>query len=542
MNNREFIPREVFARRASGLVRQASFIDAFSFGFLNQGIAIALWMLLSWGVFLFPSGDLLGSVILSIAFTLPGVALVWGILAASMPRSGGCYIYNSRIIHPAVGMAVSFGDFFIWWLWIVILSPWIADPGLTTLFGMIDAVEAAEWVKTPVGMFTVASIVNVLGFLFTFYGLKWYLLHQKIVMSLSIITLTAVGIILGIHTNADFISAWDKMAADYGSLSYNEMIEVAKEAYPEIFAPTLPIIFGTLGLMVVNSWWAHYGWAVSIIGGEVKRPQRNLLLSQIGAITVPAIFASVFSIIYPKLVGTEFMKALAIADNAGLEGYNMPFPANFVGVTRVFIDTSTFTGVILAIFVSLSLILADYIWIPMSYVAASRIAVAWGMDRMGPLWFSEVHPRWASPLKNLVFLFATSEIGILLYSLNPEWFAGLAVTATECVSIWGVTAIAAIVFPFLIKVKTIWETSPYKRWKIGPIPVITIAGIIDVVYIAILLYFFYTTPGLEAITPLAVMWFLGLWIFGAAWYYIWRWKWKKEGIEIDLAWKELPPE
>ncbi|MEM3619477.1 MAG: APC family permease, partial [Candidatus Korarchaeum sp.] len=81
----EILPREVFARRASGLVREASFLDAFGFGFLNQGPAIAIWMLLSWGVFLFPSGDILGSVLLSVLFTLPGVALVWGILGASMP-------------------------------------------------------------------------------------------------------------------------------------------------------------------------------------------------------------------------------------------------------------------------------------------------------------------------------------------------------------------------------------------------------------------------------------------------------------------------
>ncbi|MEM3446512.1 MAG: hypothetical protein QW418_03730 [Candidatus Korarchaeum sp.] len=36
------VPKEVFARRASGLVREASLIDAFSFGFLNQGPAIAI--------------------------------------------------------------------------------------------------------------------------------------------------------------------------------------------------------------------------------------------------------------------------------------------------------------------------------------------------------------------------------------------------------------------------------------------------------------------------------------------------------------------
>jgi hypothetical protein len=46
----EIVPKEVFARKASGLVREAGLIDAFAFGFLNQGPAIAIWMLLSWGV------------------------------------------------------------------------------------------------------------------------------------------------------------------------------------------------------------------------------------------------------------------------------------------------------------------------------------------------------------------------------------------------------------------------------------------------------------------------------------------------------------
>jgi amino acid transporter len=538
----EIVPKEVFARKASGLVREAGLIDAFAFGFLNQGPAIAIWMLLSWGVFLFPSGHLLGSVFLSLAFTLPGVALVWGILGASMPRSGGSYIYNTRIIHPAVGMAVSFGDYFIWWLWIVILAPWVADPGLTTLFGMLDMVEAAEWVETTVGMFTVATIVNVLGYLFTFYGLRWYLLHQKTVMILGLITLGLVALILGIHSHEEFVAAWNAAAAHYGSLDYEGMIEAAKNAAPEVFNPAMPLLFGTLGLMVVNSWWAHYGWAVNVIGGEVKRPQRNIMIAQYGAIIVPGILATIFAVIFPNLVGQDFMKALAVADNAGLDGYNMPFPPNFVGVTRVFIDTSNVLGMILAALAAFSLILADYIWIPMSYVAGSRIVVAWGMDRMGPKWFSEVHPRWASPIKNLTFMFITSEIGILLYSIFPDWFAGLAVTATECVSIWGVTALAATIFPFRKSVRSIWETSPYKNWRIGPIPLVTIGGIIDLIYIGILLYFFYTNPGLEGVTELAVAWFIGLWTFGALWYYYWKWKWKKEGIDIDLAWKVLPPE
>jgi APA family basic amino acid/polyamine antiporter len=96
-----------------------------------------------------------------------------------MPRSGGSYVYNSRILHPAIGMAVSFADYFIWWLWGVILSPWVADPGLTTLFGMLDMREAAEWCASPYGKFIIATIVRTIAFLFTLFGLRIYLIHQR---------------------------------------------------------------------------------------------------------------------------------------------------------------------------------------------------------------------------------------------------------------------------------------------------------------------------------------------------------------------------
>ena len=62
-----------------------------------------------------------------------GMPIVWGVLGGSMPRSGGEYIYNSRIIHPVIGIAESFGNAFVWIMWIYVLEPWVADPGFTML-------------------------------------------------------------------------------------------------------------------------------------------------------------------------------------------------------------------------------------------------------------------------------------------------------------------------------------------------------------------------------------------------------------------------
>ncbi|MEM2378112.1 MAG: APC family permease, partial [Candidatus Korarchaeum sp.] len=395
----------------------------------------------------------------------------------------------------------------------------------------------------PLGLFIIATLVNFLSYLFTFYGLKRYLWHQRTMMVLSIFSLSVVGIVLGMHSHEEFVAAWNAMAAQYGSLDYESMIQAAMEADPRVFAPAAGVLWGTMGLTVVNAFWARYGLDINVMAGEIKRPQRNIMIAQVSSVIAPAVFVLIFATLFPSVVGRDFMYALAVADNVGLEGYNMPFEPNFVGVTRVFLDINDPLGYTLVIIAALSLIICDYMYIPLGYVAASRIAVAWGMDRMGPRWFSEVNPKWASPVKNLTFFFLTSEIGIALYcSGGAVPISSLDAPSVEGLSFWGVTALGALIFPFVGKVKSIWETSPYRNWRIGPIHIISIAAIVDLINVAIIEYVYYAAPELEGITVEGLIAFIFAWTGGMLWWAYWRWRNKKEGIDIDLAWKELPPE
>ena len=119
-----------FARKASGLVRGLSMWDAFGVGFMNQGLTPSIWVMTSLGVGVYLGGNLIWATIISMVLAGIGFPIVWGVLGGSMPRSGGEYIYNSRIIHPIVGIGESFGNAFVWILWIYVLAPWTADPGL----------------------------------------------------------------------------------------------------------------------------------------------------------------------------------------------------------------------------------------------------------------------------------------------------------------------------------------------------------------------------------------------------------------------------
>ena len=197
---------------------------------------------------------------------------------------------------------------------------------------------------------------------------------------------------------------------------------------------------------------------------------------------------------------------------------------------------------ILVILMAGSFILFNLWWVALSYLAFPRILFAWGMDRMGPRWFTDINPRWASPVKNHILCFILGEIGILLYVLWQEQMSGLSVTGLEIVSVFGVTAIAATIFPFVKKIKHIWEASPYNRWRVLRIPAVVIGGIVNLIYLAILFYFFIVMPDLEGLAIGSLIFYLAIWGLGIAWYMFWKWRNKEAGIDVGMAYDELPPE
>jgi len=137
-------------------------------------------------------------------------------------------------------------------------------------------------------------------------------------------------------------------------------------------------------------------------------------------------------------------------------------------------------------------------------------------------------------------LFVISEILLVPFCLLNDFRAGFVVTTLEIVSVFGVTALAATVFAHRKKLKSLWETSPYKNWKIGRVPVLTIGGVLNLIYLVILFYgFFFTIEGFS-FWPYAT--FVVIWILGIVWYFFWKRRTRARGIDADMAFSELPPD
>ena len=537
-----------YARKASGLVRGLSMMDAFAVGFMNQGLTPSIWVVVSLGLGVFLGGNLIYAAIISAVFAGIGFPLVWGILGGSMPRSGGEYVYNSRIIHPIYGIAQSFGDAAIWLMWLYVLAPLAVDPGLTMTFNYLGWSGAANWLTdSSWHTFIVASLFNVVGFLFVVFGIKIFARVQKIVMFFGIGGCVIIGVVLTITSRNSFMAKWNAAAlANHGPTYHSFVAQVGVQAGR--IMPTHTNWSATFGTMVAMSWLFAYAYSIAFIAGEVKRPDKSIIWANTFAIAVPFLFMLWIAIVLYKTVGFQFLNATAWNDNNGntlASMAHMPHGTNFIDLAVYSLGSSATWAKVLAALMGLSYVAFTVWWLALSYLAFPRILFAWGMDRMGPKWFTDINPRFASPVKNhILCLVLGQSLLILYYAALQNQMQNIVLTGMQVTSVFIPTAIAALWFPYSKRAKGVWDSSPYKKWMFLGLPVVVWGAAVDLVYLGILLYYFIFNSAAKQFTGPSVILFVGVWVLGIIWYFSWSaYNKAKSGMDISaVTYGELPPE
>jgi len=528
---------EVFARKASGLTREAGLLDTTYFGIMNNAIPVSIWLTLS-GFAWLPGANLTIACVITLVLVVFGFAFIWGILGGSMPRSGGSYVYNSRIIHPVIGLGVSFcnaGMVMLAWIWV--LAPWIGEVGIPIMMGCLGVnPEVVSGLTQGWGLYLVSSIVNVSAFLVTLVGMKGYFKIQKVFVTWSLVGAAIAGIIIIATSHDKFVSVWNSYAAEFNSLDWNATVGAVSEEMGGI--PESWNWGSTLGLMLPISWIAVYGYIITFIGGEVKSPRKNIFRAQVLNAVVCIAFLLWVGLAYQRMLGWDGIHAVAWITEEGLAGYNFPFNATYINIASMLVRFNKILGFIMAG----SFIVADWLWVVFSYIAWSRAAFAWGLDRLGPRWFTDISPRFNQPVKLLLVMLVASQIALTQYSFNPEVLGSISVEVLQLVSVFGFTAVSCLIFPYVKKAKHIWDASPYKNWRFLGIPVATVSGFLGLGLVVLLVISYYINEAFAFMHTYWTLIYIGVWILGLAWYYIWKGVRKKEGIDITMAFKEIPPE
>src|ERR687884_373126 len=170
---------DLFQRKATGLLRGWSVWD----GFIYATFAINLITL---GLFIFsyapfiPDGALIWAIILS-GLYLVFQAVTYASLIAVMPRAGGDYVWQSRILGGGIGFVLAVtGWWFILWLWTPLYADMLRQIFFVPLLGVVGAKDAALWFAwDPTAYFIVCVLTVAFVTVVIAMGMKTYARVQK---------------------------------------------------------------------------------------------------------------------------------------------------------------------------------------------------------------------------------------------------------------------------------------------------------------------------------------------------------------------------
>jgi basic amino acid/polyamine antiporter, APA family len=174
------------------------------------------------------------------------------------------------------------------------------------------------------------------------------------------------------------------------------------------------------------------------------------------------------------------------------------------------------------------------------YIGMTRVMVAMSLDRLLPEWVSKVDEKRHTPVNAHLVYFLASIPVILLYNLNSNWVALTLGVTFACGYVFVVTCLAGALLPY--RAKDVYDASPGAKYKIGNTPLVTVFGVIGFVLggAMVLMFMFYSQLGLTSTLAYTVV--FGVLAFSALWYYIAKTAQRSKGINVDYAFKEIPPE
>ena len=460
----------LFVRKASGLVRSWSVFDAFIYATFSINLITLGLFIFSYAYYF--EGNLAVAVVIGGLFTIFEV-IVYASLISAMPRAGGDYVWQSRILGRALGFILAVtGWWFILWLWVPLYGQMLMYEVFTPLLAIAGAKDAALWMSGQTGLLTGSLILCVLVFVYISVGMKWYARVQKVCFWGGMVGLLLVFALLGFGTNETFVANLNSITpAMFGTEQvdlYQATLE-AGEAAGTVSAPLGSLVLGASMLLVplitFQNLWPNWG---STLYGEVRGAsdyKRNFWGMAAGII-VTAVLALIFFALIGKTLGWDFYNKANGAFWNFTWGYTdeapplpfWPYPVLFAAM----MTKSPFLQFLVVLLMSLWW----FGWSGTIFLSSTRVIFAAAFDRMLPEWVSNVEPRTRTPINALLLMVIPGMIVATLYAFNIFDLQTLALDSTLVIAVtfFGST-VAAIILPW--KMKDVFKGSPIANFKVN---------------------------------------------------------------------------
>ncbi len=518
--------------------------SAFAYNILNIGV-IFPWVYIT-TIAVYPGANISLGIIITGIFTA-FLAVVYAGLGSAMPRTGGDYVFQSRTLRPWLGFAIvstMIITFFLQWQalagWLVSilgLYPMLTGLGLTT--NNATLINWGAWFATPVGAMVTTMVSSTIAALVLIKSFRLFVKLQWIMWYGFLLSFVLMVVMFFITPNSSFQSDYNRAAGVLApGTSGTVYQDILNNAIASGFTPAREIsIVSTLlvaPVALTSLGWVGYAQEQA---GEIQGAQslKNQMFINLGGGLVSMVMMAVLAFAMVGTVNQNWLGAAAGTPSA-------PIPPWFPNLAMVLTNNP-----IILFFMIIGILLNAIQVVFNVIVGWTRVAVAMSIDGVLPKMVSKVSPRTHTPVNaHIIFLVLGGFLYAYIYNLVPGYLTyTLAVTMVATVMYIG-TALGGAIFP-----KTrpeVYRTSPIAKYKVGPIPLITICGVIAAAFSVWMLFWYITQPflgimningGFNGVLSGIIM--VLIFVGWTAYYFIRRAYLKTIGINLELAYKEIPP-
>jgi len=561
---------KLFTRNSSGLVREVSVTNALFFNtaaFIGGG---AGWYPLSYTLAFVPVGVAAtlttygwGTITFGIFAVMLG--LIFASLATVMPRSGGDYVFTSRIV-PRVGPFLAWLESFTLafaCIAIILFEIALVLIGLQVT-GLIVELGTGTELFGGSGNWFADDPVRFVASLVVLAAMVWVAIQptrrfHRIVTWLGIIALASVIAQFVFGMALTDRASFESNLVQFSGVTIDELNQAAVDN--GVYDPsgvsfgleTFPFVLAIILLNFIGFQYSAY------ISGEVRgNVRRGILLGVLGALAIGVLMNSVYVDWFSTKLGIQGQLGWGVLYWGGT-GPDLPLgQPNLMHLTAGIANPDLWP---IWALVSLGGTLFPFLLAPVYIIFMSRVALAWSLDRQAPEWLGAVNERIHAPLNAIFAIVGVIIVFLVLGSfpiLGPDLappngyltlIAFLWLSILLALLTWVMPGVNAILAGFTRP--DLMANAPWRRWLpllgagwlVFAVVIYWVAGIVplwDAISATL-------QPGAEE-TALAYLTRTGvsvtivLLIVGIVWYVIQAFRNRAAGVDTRLMYQQVPPD
>jgi len=323
-------------------------------------------------------------------------AFAYAILSSAMPRAGGSYLYASRGLSPYLGFIASFSQWFGLSIVIGVIS-YIIVPFIRDIFFNLEFYNISTFLEVG----SIRLIISLLFiWLFVYVNIIGGKLYRNTLIPMLIIMFSLGGIVI--------ISGL--------LFDQNDFIDSLYRTESRVIEPILEKsfdwkIFLTASTLMFSSFIGFD--AIAQTGSEAKNPTKNIPRAILLAIFIVSLYYILFTISVYNIVPWNF-----IADESLTKDITAPGLLSYV--------LPPFWGILIIIGAAIALI-ND---LPAMILSVSRLIFAWSKDNIFPEKISEIHPKFNTPYRAIIYVGIVASIGAFGSHFAGDFFLGIDIMVT----------------------------------------------------------------------------------------------------------------